>query len=232
MKNFNQFIITSLIASVVTASAAPPKPFPVSRYRALHTNSPMTDPPPPEDIVEEVSELPDWVLVGVSKMVDRTEVEIMNKKDRSRVVIPSKTATEMGFRIKEIVQDMSYIENAYVVLEKGKHKGEVRYDAKFLTLKKVAQTTNSNRGNRANANPRNSSNQRNQRGNSANTNRNTPPVPGGRNPSNTRSQSGRGSNTRSNAASGTASGTATNSNNSSRSNPQARRQRYIPKPNR
>ena len=231
MKNFNQFILTSLIVSVVTASAAPPKPFPVSRYRALYTNSPMTDPPPPKQIEEEVSELPDWILVGVSKMVDRTEVEIMNKKDRSRVVIPSKTATEMGFRIKEIVQDMSYIENAYVVLEKGKHKGEVRYDAKFLTLKKVAQTTNSNQGNRANANPRNS-NQRNQRGNSANTNRNTPPVPGGRNPSNTRNQTGRGSNTRSNSASGTASGTATNSNNSSRSNPQSRRQRYIPKPNR
>lgn len=229
MKNFNQFILTSLIVSIVTASAVPPKPPQVSRYRALHTNSPMTDPPPPKEIEEEVSELPDWVLVGVSKMVDRTEVEIMNKKDRSRVVIPSKTATEMGFRIKEIVQDMSYIDNAYVVLEKGKHKGEVRYDAKFLTLKKVAQTTNSNQGNRANTNQRNSSNRR---GNSSNVNRNRPPIPGGRSSSNTRSQSGRGSNTRSNAASGTASGTATNSNNSSSSNPQPRRQRYIPKPNR
>ena len=76
-------------------------------------------------------------MVGVGK----TEVEVMNIKDRTRIRIPSPEATEMGFAIKEVKQFRNFIEETVVTLKKGKETGEVRFDPKFLVLKKVAGPT-------------------------------------------------------------------------------------------
>lgn len=65
----------------------------------------------------------------------------MNIKDRTRIRIPSPEATEMGFAIKEVKQFRNFIEETVVTLKKGKETGEVRFDPKFLVLKKVAGPT-------------------------------------------------------------------------------------------
>lgn len=171
MKFLNSLLFTLLATGVVLA--APPKTHSASRYRDLYLNSPITDPPPPP-VVEEgpPSDLPDWVLVGLTKFVNKTEVEIMNVKDRSRVIIPSKEASELGFEVKSVVQDRNYLDNSVVTLKKGKDTGEVRFDPKFLVLKKVAgapaRGANSSRNNAT------------RNGRSNNTRTNTPPVPGSR----------------------------------------------------
>jgi hypothetical protein len=82
--------------------------------------------------------LPDWVLVAVSKYVGKTEIEVMNIKDRTRVRIPGPAATEMGFEIKEVKQSRNFIEETVVTLKKGNETGEVTFDPKFLVLKKAA----------------------------------------------------------------------------------------------
>lgn len=63
---------------------------------------------------------------------------MMNKKDRSRVTIPSPEATEMGFSIKSVTQDRNFIDGAVVTVRRGAIEGEVRFDPKFLVLKKIA----------------------------------------------------------------------------------------------
>jgi hypothetical protein len=47
----------------------------------------------------------------------------------------------MGFAIKEVKQFRNFIEETVVTLKKGKETGEVRFDPKFLVLKKVAGPT-------------------------------------------------------------------------------------------
>jgi hypothetical protein len=137
MNSFFSFFL--FFVSVATAFAdVPPRSPSATRYKDLYLNSAFTDPPPEEEPEEIISDLPDWVLVGLSKYVDGVKVKLMNKKDRTRVTIPSKSATEMGFSIKEIKQDRNFIKNAVVTLQKGGMTGEVRFDPKFLTLKKAS----------------------------------------------------------------------------------------------
>ncbi len=139
MKMINHLLLTLFTSSLVLA--APPQNHRSDRYKDLYLNSPMTDEPIKEDPIPEVDELPDWVLVGVTKYVNSTKVQIMNIKDRTRLVIPSKEASEAGFSVKEVVQDRNYLKNTVVTLQKGKSTGEVRFDPKFLVLKKVAGPT-------------------------------------------------------------------------------------------
>ena len=136
MKLLPTFLFTVLAGGVVLA--APPQIHRADRYKDLYLNSAITDPPLKVEEEAEINDLPDWVLVGVSKYVGRVEVEIKNIKDRTRVRIPGKDATEMGFAIKEIQQGGNYIDDTVVVLKKGNNVGEVHFDAKYLVLKKVA----------------------------------------------------------------------------------------------
>lgn len=140
MKTF--LSLSLFFVSLATALAdVPPRSPTASRYSDLYTNSAFTDPPPVEEGPEIINDLPDWVLIGLSKYVDGTKVRLMNKKDRTRVTIPSKEATEMGFSVKEIQQDRNFIKNAVVRVQKGGMSGEVRFDPQFLVLRKSAAPT-------------------------------------------------------------------------------------------
>ena len=137
---FTPFFLLMILAGGV-AFAAPPRSYPRDRYNDLYLNSALTDPPEVITNDPEPENLPDWILVAVSKYVGKTEVEVMNIKDRTRIRIPSPEATEMGFAIKEVKQFRNFIEETVVTLKKGKETGEVRFDPKFLVLKKVAGPT-------------------------------------------------------------------------------------------
>ena len=137
---FTPFFLLMILAGGV-AFAAPPTSYNKTRYNDLYLNSAITDPPEVITNDPEPENLPDWILVAVSKYVGKTEVEVMNIKDRTRIRIPSPEATEMGFAIKEVKQFRNFIEETVVTLKKGKETGEVRFDPKFLVLKKVAGPT-------------------------------------------------------------------------------------------
>ena len=137
---FTPFFLLMILAGGV-AFAAPPTSHRPDRYKDLYLNSALTDPPEVITNDPEPENLPDWILVAVSKYVGKTEVEVMNIKDRTRIRIPSPEATEMGFAIKEVKQFRNFIEETVVTLKKGKETGEVRFDPKFLVLKKVAGPT-------------------------------------------------------------------------------------------
>ena len=137
---FTPFFLLMILAGGV-AFAAPPTSHRPDRYKDLYLNSALTDPPEVITNDPEPENLPDWILVAVSKYVGKTEVEVMNIKDRTRIRIPSPEATEMGFEIKEVSQSRNFIEETVVTLKKGKETGEVRFDPKFLVLKKVAGPT-------------------------------------------------------------------------------------------
>lgn len=141
------------------------------RYKDLYLNSMFTDPPPPDEPEIKINDLPDWVLVGVSKYVGKVEVNIMNIKDRTRVRIPSKDATEMGFAIKDFQQGGNYVEDTVVTLQKGGSIGEVRFDTKYLVLKKAAGPAPSK------GNPSQSGNSRGAPP-APNSRSNGPPIPG------------------------------------------------------
>ena len=96
MKPICSLSLTFLTAAIALADVPPRSPS-ASRYNDLYLNSAFTDPPPEEEGPVVVNDLPDWTLVGLSKYADGAKVRLMNKKDRTRVTIPSKTATEMGF---------------------------------------------------------------------------------------------------------------------------------------
>ena len=136
MKLLSTFLLTILTSGLVLA--APPQAFRADRYKDLYLRSAFTDPPPQIEPDVIPSDLPDWVLTGITKFVDKVEVDVMNMKDRSRVTIPSKEATELGFKIMDVKQDRNYFEHSVVMLKKGNAEGEVRFDKKFLVLKKVA----------------------------------------------------------------------------------------------
>ncbi len=134
---FTPAILLTIFAGGL-AFGAPPTVHRSDRYKDLYLNSAITDPPKVEPVDSGPDELPDWILVAVSKYVGKTEVEVMNIKDRTRVRIPSAEATEMGFKIKEVKQSRNFIEETVVTLEKGNESGEVTFDPKFLVLKKAA----------------------------------------------------------------------------------------------
>ena len=137
---FTPFLLSTILAGGL-AFAAPPTSHRPDRYKELYLKSALTDPPEVITNDPEPENLPDWILVAVSKYVGKTEVEVMNIKDRTRIRIPSPEATEMGFAIKEVKQFRNFIEETVVTLKKGKETGEVRFDPKFLVLKKVAGPT-------------------------------------------------------------------------------------------
>ena len=137
---FTTFLLLTILTGGL-AFAAPPTSHRPDRYKELYLKSALTDPPEVITNDPEPENLPDWILVAVSKYVGKTEVEVMNIKDRTRIRIPSPEATEMGFAIKEVKQFRNFIEETVVTLKKGKETGEVRFDPKFLVLKKVAGPT-------------------------------------------------------------------------------------------
>ena len=174
MKSRYPLLLTALVTGSVFADV-PRSPSP-SRYKDLYLNSAFTDDPPPPKEVEIQNDLPDWVLVGLSKYTDGVKVKLMNKKDRSRVTIPSVEATKMGFAIKEVKQDRNFIDGAVVTVQKGGMTGEVRFDPKFLVLKQAiggqpvtAQKGGNQRGGKTPPRPG---------GNSKTPSRKGPPTPG------------------------------------------------------
>jgi hypothetical protein len=138
---FTPFFLLMILAGGVAFAAPPGRSKNLKDYEVLYTKSAITDPPEVITNDPEPENLPDWILVAVSKYVGKTEVEVMNIKDRTRIRIPSPEATEMGFAIKEVKQFRNFIEETVVTLKKGKETGEVRFDPKFLVLKKVAGPT-------------------------------------------------------------------------------------------
>lgn len=132
---FTFFLITSLAAPAFADVPRSPRP---DRYKDLYLHSAFCDPPEKEVGPEIPNDLPDWVLVGLSKYTNGVKVKLMNKKDRSRVTIPSPEATEMGFAIEDVKQDRNFIDEAVVTVRKGAVSGEVRFDPQFLVLKAVA----------------------------------------------------------------------------------------------
>ena len=135
------FFLLTILTGGVAFAAPPGRSKNLKDYEVLYTKSAITDPPEVITNDLEPENLPDWILVAVSKYVGKTEVEVMNIKDRTRIRIPSPEATEMGFAIKEVKQFRNFIEETVVILKKGKETGEVRFDPKFLVLKKVAGPT-------------------------------------------------------------------------------------------
>ncbi|MEN8774335.1 MAG: hypothetical protein ABF379_00430 [Akkermansiaceae bacterium] len=158
--------------------AAPPTVHRSDRYKDLYLKSAITDPPPPAEVEEVPGDLGDWILVAVSKYVGKTEVEVMNIKDRTRVRIPGPDATELGFEIKEVKQSRNFIEETVVVLKKGKETDEIGFDPKFLVLKKAAGPST------AKGRPSNSKDGKSQGNRPPTPSR--PPIPG-RSSSNTKS---------------------------------------------
>jgi hypothetical protein len=147
---------TALLTGAVLADV-PRSPSP-SRYKDLYLQSAFTDPPPVEEPELIPNDLPDWVLVGLSKYTDGVKVKLMNKKDRSRVTIPSDEATKMGFKIKgDVKQDRNFIDGAVVTVQKGTMTGEVRFDPQFLVLKKVAAPAVAQKNDKPKDNPKSQS---------------------------------------------------------------------------
>lgn len=136
MKSLLTFcLIASLVGPAFAEVPRSPRP---DRYKDLYQRSAFCDPPEVEVGPEIPNDLPDWVLVGLSKYTNGVKVKLMNKKDRSRVTIPSPEATEMGFAIEDVKQDRNFIDEAVVTVRKGPVSGEVRFDPQFLVLKAVA----------------------------------------------------------------------------------------------
>ncbi len=136
MKSLLTFcLIASLAAPAFAEVPRSPRP---DRYKDLYLRSAFCDPPEVEVGPEIPNDLPDWVLVGLSKYTNGVKVKLMNKKDRTRVTIPSPEATEMGFAIEDVKQDRNFIDEAVVTVRKGAVSGEVRFDPQFLVLKAVA----------------------------------------------------------------------------------------------
>lgn len=221
MKLLTTFLITVLTSGL--ALADPPQTFRPDRYKDLYLRSAFTD--PPEKIVEEEipSDLPDWVLTGITKYVDKVEVNVMNMKDRTRVTIPSAEATELGFSIVDVQQDRNYFEHSVATLKKGDATGEVRFDKKFLVLKKVAGPTpaKTNRSTGAQA-----------RSSGGTNGRQTPPTPPGARSTGAKSTTG---STPPKPGSvpqpgGTASSTSSNTKSGTSSSTKSKRTRYVPRP--
>ena len=135
MKSFFIYLLlTVLTGSVFADLPSSPRP---GRYKDLYLKSAFTDPPEVEVGPVKENDLPDWVLVALSKYVDGVKVKLMNKKDRSRVTIPSEEATELGFSIVEVKQDRNFIDEAVVTVRKNGVVGKIEFDPQFLILKKV-----------------------------------------------------------------------------------------------
>ncbi len=142
-------LIIFLLGLVMKAAAVePPKSFNSNRYYHLFRESIVTNKPDPIVVEEEKSDLEDWVLVGSRNSVNGQLVTIVNSKDQSqRINIPSKEATELGFAILEVKHNSGNFMRTEAHLQKGGFRGWVKYDQKFLTLKRpTAKKANPPRG--------------------------------------------------------------------------------------
>lgn len=220
MKLLTTFLLTVLTSGLVLAD--PPQTFRPDRYKDLYLRSAFTDPPEKEPVQEIPSDLPDWVLTGITKYVDKVEVNVMNMKDRTRVTIPSAEATELGFSIVDVQQDRNYFEHSVATLKKGNATGEVRFDKKFLVLKKVAGPTPARTNRSTGAQARNTG---------GTNGRQTPPTPPGTRSTGSKSKT---STTPPKPGSVPQPGGTTTSSSSTKSSPssstKSKRTRYVPRP--
>ena len=131
-----------VMAGAMAASLAEgvPKKQPVGRYAKLWTVSPLTERPPPLPKGEEVSELDDYTLAGVSPLEGGYSVILINKKKREdRVHLIPGMKNSKGFQVISVRQDPFSKSNTSVEIQTaaGK-KGRVTYEDKFLALKAPA----------------------------------------------------------------------------------------------
>jgi hypothetical protein len=137
-------LFISLILILQVSAVEPPKTYIVSRYNHLWQNSPISDPPPPPEGDDVKNDLDDWVLVGLEEYVDGKVVTLVNKKNtKERVRVPSKEELAKDFAIIEVKKSGgSYLENE-VHIQKGPHRGWVKFDSKYLVLRKAPVVTSS-----------------------------------------------------------------------------------------
>ena len=230
MKFFNALLLTLFTSGL--ALAAPPKTHRSDRYKDLYLRSAITDPPPPIVKEKEPTDLPDWVLVGLTKYVGKTEVQIMNIKDRSRLRIPSPEASELGFSVKKVVQDRNYLKHSVVTLQKGNDVGEVRFDPKFLVLKKIAGPSGS-AARRPTTGNRSTTGNRTPTGRTGRTGGSQPPTPGRTTPG-TRTRTSTTTPTRPGSVprptTGSNGGTTTTTSATNDTTTKSKRTRYVPRP--
>lgn len=133
------FLITAFLSALISSLGAvePPKTYPANRYYTLWQNSPITDKPLPP-IVDEVNDLEDWVLVGLEEYTTGKVVTIVNKKDPSlRLRVPGPSDESKEFTVLEVKRGESGFMDTTVTLQKGKNRGEVSFDSKYLVLRKA-----------------------------------------------------------------------------------------------
>ncbi|MGJ8695151.1 MAG: hypothetical protein ACSHYF_02455 [Verrucomicrobiaceae bacterium] len=128
------FLVLSL--ALPLAAVEPPQTHLASRYNHLWQNSPLTDPPLPVDPINEPNDLEDWVLVGLEKYTDGQFVTLVNKKNTSeRIRIPGRKSE--GFAVLEVKQSEGSFLDTEVHIQKGPHRGWVKFDTKYLVLRKA-----------------------------------------------------------------------------------------------
>ncbi|MDB4500569.1 hypothetical protein N9224_00120 [Akkermansiaceae bacterium] len=133
------FLITAFLGCLISSLGAvdPPKTYPANRYYSLWQNSPVTDKPLPPPI-DEVNDLEDWVLVGLEEYTTGKVVTIVNKKDPSqRLRVPGPLDASKEFTVLEVKKGEGSFMDTTVILQKGKNRGEVSFDSKYLVLRKA-----------------------------------------------------------------------------------------------
>jgi hypothetical protein len=132
-------LVLSLGAAVFAEGV--PRKQPVGRYAKLWTQSPLTEKPPPPPPKEQVSELDDYTLAGVSPLDGGYSVVLINKKERDNRIhlLPGMTDPPNGFKVISVIQDPFEKSNTSVEIQtaSGK-KGRVGYEEKYLALKAAA----------------------------------------------------------------------------------------------
>ncbi len=120
-----------------------PENISISRYNNLWQKSPFSDPPPPP-IKEVENDLEDWVLVGLEKYANQSYVTLLNKKDtKQRIRVPGPGEIAREFRILEVKREPGAATlSTTVVLQKGKQRGSVAFDPKYLTIRKAPSQPN------------------------------------------------------------------------------------------
>jgi len=134
------FLVLFLGLTAELFAVKPPATYNHSRYYHLWQNSIVTDKPKVGPGDEPIpNDLDDWVLIGTRKYHNSQSVTILNTKDQTqRITVPSAEASALGFAIIEVKQNPYNYMKTEVQLKKGKHTGVLKYDRKFLTLKKSA----------------------------------------------------------------------------------------------
>jgi hypothetical protein len=134
-----KIIAPAIILGLLTSlGATTPKKHPNDRYESLWSKSPFTVPAEPDPGDEPPGELDDYLLSGVSKLPAGYFVVLMNKKKRDEriSIIPGET-NPRGFKVVSVMQDPSDYKATQVMISvRGQETGMVRYDEKFLPLKR------------------------------------------------------------------------------------------------